>query len=177
MKDTYMELHFSGKHTKLQRNKFMLELYAYAIKSKYCRHVELCFYKSDYNNIDKCIYDKLFASYSLEDSSISDTLLSQSIDNIEDVDTIGNSQLNEITLTAFIDSFSYETMESIQGLGWNKMMLYKEIQHKDSIVIGAYDYQNYIVISNIDEFDVEKIKEMLLNHFSTEIAKTITHID
>lgn len=169
MKNIYIELNFSGKHSRLARNNFLLELYTYALKSKGSKHVELNFSKDIFENIDKCIFNKIFISYTFENANRIDTLLNLAPKDWEVLDT------SEVTLKTILNSPSYETMKIIQKLGWDKMMMFKEIQLEDSIVIGSYDYQNYVIISNIDDFDVIQIKELLNSHFSADIIRTITH--
>lgn len=151
------------------RNNFLLELYMYLLKNKNCIYMVLNFPKGDFQSVDTGVFEEYICKNINKGSN------SFFFDKGE-YEAIGlaNVEINDVMIKAIVEHFSYESLKRIQELGWDKMMLFKKCNFDDSIVIGVYDYQTYIVISNINNNDIIQIRKLLVKYIDDFTIGEIT---
>lgn len=162
MNNKRIDLHL-GRNSRYDRNeKFLIDLYLYILKRKNCHQIELIFSYDTFETIDKVIFDKLFNHYTCEEEQLEGFLFFE--DKI----------IRKIRLKATCDSLLAEDIKTIRSLDFEQMMLFPKAVPKfedrvdPSIVLGAYDFQTYLTISNINDNNILEIRTMLKKHYISE---------
>lgn len=162
MNNKYIDLHL-GSNSRYDRNeKFLIDLYFYIVKRKNCHYIELIFSNDTFETVDKVIFDKLFNYYTYEEEQLEGFLFFE------------DKVIRKIRVKANFDSLLAEDIKIIRNLDFEQMMLFPEPvatfedRVDQSIVLGAYDIQTYLIISNINDDNILEIRGMLKKHYISE---------
>ncbi len=185
MNNNYIELYISKNNEDVAKIDFLSKLYSYIIKSKNCKYVSFHLWKNDFEKWPSQILDKIFESYTYKyvNNYIDYTLVEGEhiltytdipIKDINDIEkSIESIDSNEIIVEGPVNCISYELIKEIQALNFSQMKLYSEENTDGFIMLGVYDYQCLIVISDVNCNDINEIKNMLTECFSYDEIKKI----
>lgn len=183
MENKAIELNL-GQYSDKIRNNFLVELYYYIIKNKNSNYIEFFFPRAVFDNININIFDRIFESFTVEKvrkdkifklSQSSKYLMNEiSMPLIYTHDLIRsleigcdekeNVELVEVIVQGRVCCLSNITIKELQGLNWNRMMIFEDILNEDSFIFGSYDFQKYIIARNLSLYD-EKYIETLSNKY------------